>query len=210
VALGLAALLLRRIPSLGPVPEGAFWAAIGAAALHVVIYEAPPISLRDGLASWPAAGLSMLAIGTALIAYTRIGTFRAPAAHLAVVVFVYLGSVSIIDLFPATDEASLGGAKVQLGQMLLSGFWGIAGFAVLIFGLSRGRRDTSAVGLGLFALALAKLVLFDLANLEPTFRGLSFLVVGLLLIAAAFLYQRMRQVASSAELETSSGARAHG
>ena len=210
LALGLATLLLGRKLSLGPISEAGFWAAMGIATVHVGIYEAPPISLRDGLDSWSAAALSLAAIGGALIAYTGIGAFRAQAAHLAVLVFVYLGSVSIIDLFPATDDASLGGAKVQAGQMLLSGFWGVAGFAVLIFGLSRGRRDTSALGLGLFALALAKLVGFDLANLEPTFRGLSFLVVGLLLLAAAFLYQRMRRASLIGSIDESSNAQPNG
>jgi len=81
---------------------------------------------------------------------------------------------------------------------------------VLIFGLSRGRRDTSALGLGLFALALAKLVGFDLANLEPTFRGLSFLVVGLLLLAAAFLYQRMRRASLIGSIDESSNAQPNG
>jgi uncharacterized membrane protein len=45
---------------------------------------------------------------------------------------------------------------------------------------------------GLLGLAAGKVFLFDLAALTSVYRVGSFLALGLLLLAAAFAYQRMR------------------
>ena len=45
--------------------------------------------------------------------------------------------------------------------------------------------------LGLFALALGKLFLYDLSTLNSVTRALSFLAVGAVLLLAGFFYQRL-------------------
>ena len=45
--------------------------------------------------------------------------------------------------------------------------------------------------LGLFALALGKLFLYDLSTLSSVSRALSFLAVGAVLLLAGFFYQRL-------------------
>ena len=62
----------------------------------------------------------------------------------------------------------------------------------LLFGLLRDDRRFRIAGLALLAAAIAKVFLFDLSTLESIYRVLSFIALGLLLLAAAFAYQRIR------------------
>ena len=59
-------------------------------------------------------------------------------------------------------------------------------------GLVRRRRALRLGGLGLLALAVGKVFLVDLAQLDSIWRVGSFLAIGLLLLAGAFAYQRAR------------------
>ena len=60
-------------------------------------------------------------------------------------------------------------------------------------GLRIGRRDLRIGGLSLLAVAAVKVVIYDLAELDEIFRVLSFIGLGLLLLAGAYAEQRMRQ-----------------
>jgi uncharacterized membrane protein len=73
----------------------------------------------------------------------------------------------------------------------VSAVWGIVGLIVLYVGLNRGLTWLRLVGFGLFAVALAKLFLFDLANLSSVARALSFLAVGAVLLLGGFFVQRL-------------------
>jgi hypothetical protein len=53
-------------------------------------------------------------------------------------------------------------------------------------------RPLRLAGLGLLGLAVAKVFVVDLARLESGWRVGSFLAIGLLLLGAAFAYQRIR------------------
>ncbi|MEY2515000.1 MAG: hypothetical protein QOJ89_2358, partial [bacterium] len=80
----------------------------------------------------------------------------------------------------------------QLGQLLLSALWATTGLTALVVGL---RRDDRALRLGSLALLLvtvAKVFLYDLAALTSLYRVGSFIGLGLLLLVAAGLWQRMR------------------
>jgi uncharacterized membrane protein len=61
----------------------------------------------------------------------------------------------------------------------------------LYVGLTRDLRVLRLAGFALFGLALAKLFLYDLANLSSITRALSFLAVGAVLLLAGFFYQRL-------------------
>jgi len=51
-------------------------------------------------------------------------------------------------------------------------------------------RTQRVLGLAFFAFTMAKVWLVDLAAVEPLYRILSFIAVGLLLLPASVLYQR--------------------
>jgi uncharacterized membrane protein len=67
----------------------------------------------------------------------------------------------------------------------------VLGLVVLYVGLKRGLTWLRLLGFGLFALALVKLFLYDLANLSSITRALSFLAVGAVLLIAGFFVQKL-------------------
>jgi uncharacterized membrane protein len=73
----------------------------------------------------------------------------------------------------------------------MSSLWAVVGLVLLAVGLRRDWRDLRIGGLVLFAIAVAKIFLYDLSALSAMARALSFLAVGLVLLFAAFLYQRL-------------------
>jgi uncharacterized membrane protein len=62
-------------------------------------------------------------------------------------------------------------------------------------GLRRDERTWRLAGFGLLAVAVAKMFAYDMAALQAEYRVLSFVVLGLLLLAGAYAYQRMRRTA---------------
>ncbi len=114
----------------------------------------------------------------------------------AAVTALYLASVLVVTPFQPgnpTAEASLFDLDVrQQGQVVLSALWSLAGVGALLVGL---RRDLRLVRLGALALLLVtvgKVFMFDLATLTSIYRVASFIGLGLFLLTAAFLWQRIR------------------
>jgi uncharacterized membrane protein len=173
------------------VPERGLVASLvlaGAAGVHVLAFEVPPDSLAYGLHSIPVAvgatALVLLALAGVAIAYPQV---LEPLAWVGAALTVYLASGLVVDLAGAQD-----GHSTQTSQLALSGFWAALGFAAILAGLVRDRRALRLGGLGVLALAVGKVFLVDLAHLESIWRVLSFLALGLLLLAGAYAYQRAR------------------
>jgi uncharacterized membrane protein len=80
----------------------------------------------------------------------------------------------------------------QQGQVLLSAIWAIVGVASLIAGLRKNVVALRTSALVLLLAAVAKVFLYDLSILTSIYRVISFLVLGGLLLAGAFAYQRLR------------------
>ena len=106
----------------------------------------------------------------------------------AATALVYAGSVAIVDLATRGEPVEPG----QTPQVLLSAFWSVLGLGALVYGLVRDDRRLRIAGLALLGVAVVKVFVYDLAALESIYRVLSFIALGLLLLAAAFAYQRMR------------------
>jgi Predicted membrane protein (DUF2339) len=183
------------------VAEGAAAGFLMLAAGHILAFEAPPDALVYGVESLTAAAA---AVGAFVAASLRIARRLPAGARLprrvfelaAGVAVLYAGSVGIIDAFqPGEDTLATGlGIEIrQQGQAVMSAFWSLAGLALLWAGLRRGARELRLAGFALLALAVGKVFLYDLAALEAEWRVVSFIVLGLLLLAAAFAYQRMRR-----------------
>jgi uncharacterized membrane protein len=159
-------------------------AFLAAAALHALIFEAPPTALADGLDSVPhAIGAVGLVVVAALVVGALVGELRAPLTLAAVVAGIYFGSTLVVT------------AAGEHAQLALSAFWAALGFAGLVAGLVRDRRPLRLGGLALLGLAVVKVFIVDLAALASLWRVASFLLLGLLLLAGAFAYQRMRKEA---------------
>jgi uncharacterized membrane protein len=85
-------------------------------------------------------------------------------------------------------------ADLKLAQQLsISVVWTIYGGAMLAVGIARRSKLLRVMALLLLGLTIFKVFLFDLSSLEKLYRIISFIVLGAILLAVSFLYQRYRQ-----------------
>jgi uncharacterized membrane protein len=179
------------------VAAGAFLAL---AAVHILAFEAPVEALTEGVDDLVESVVALAAFSAASLIAAALYSAEPPewkrAAETAGAVgLVYLVSVAIVDLLETDDAA---GAD-QTPQLVLSAFWSGAGVAALLFGLVRDDRRFRIGGLALLTVAVVKVFVYDLSELESLYRVLSFIALGLLLLAGAFAYQRMRLAVRDAE-----------
>ena len=163
----------RGVPSL--------LAAIAATAVFATV-------LREEPAKPPAGPGPYDEIANAL--HVQRPVWRRAAEAAATVLCVYATSLTILELAEAVGGASVT-TNFERGHSAVSAFWGILGLVVLYAGLKRGLTWLRLLGFGLFALALAKLFLYDLAYLSSITRALSFLAVGAVLLMAGFFVQKL-------------------
>jgi hypothetical protein len=183
---------------LGLVAAGGF---VSMAALHALIYEAPIEALGVGVSDLPGTAVALAAVTGGCVAIARQltrpqdGNSRTTLYGSAAVTLLYLASVAVVTVFqPSGDVVDPGfalGARAQ-GQVLLSGLWASAGALALVLGLRRERLEMRIAGFALLALAFGKVIVFDLSTLDSIYRVASCVALGLLLLASAFAYQRMR------------------
>jgi len=173
----------------------------GLALGHVLIFEAPPTAILEGVDDLGGA-LAGLGACTAVALYGRFALrdFNPRVAQacegVGAAALVYLGSVAIIDTLGVTDS----GDSLQMGQVLLSAFWTLTGLGAIIYGLLRDAKRLRLGGLALLALAIAKVYTYDMAELDELSRVLSFIALGLLLLVGAFAYERI-QVGVGSDVE---------
>lgn len=74
----------------------------------------------------------------------------------------------------------------------ISVLWALFALALMILGFARSAATLRRCSLVLFAVTLLKVFLWDMAHVSTPYRIISFLVVGILLIGASYLYHRFR------------------
>ena len=103
-----------------------------------------------------------------------------------------LGHYTVLMRAPGLQPEDL--ANLKLAQQLsISVVWTIYGGAMLTVGIARRSKLPRVMALLLLGLTIFKVFLFDLSSLEKLYRIISFIVLGLILLAVSFLYQRYRQ-----------------
>lgn len=166
---------------------------LGLAILHMLVVEAPPVAIAEGVEDLGSAIVAIACCAGAAIACWYWGREVEPktasvAGYLGAAGFVYLGSVAIIDVIGDTA----GGEARQIGQSWLSAFWTATGLGAVVWGMVRHSPKARLGGLALLMVAIAKVWTYDLSELEELARALSFVALGLLLLAGAFAYQRFK------------------
>jgi uncharacterized membrane protein len=68
--------------------------------------------------------------------------------------------------------------------------WGLQGATALVMSTRSGSQSLQLVGLATLGLVAAKLLLFDLAQLDPGWRILMFFGFGVVLLGLAYLVNR--------------------
>ena len=108
------------------------------------------------------------------------------------------GAAITVSLYAAA-ETILGGfiwlhftqRSFENGHTVVSLVVALVGVALLVVGLRRHATDARTAGMVLLGLAVAKLFLYDLVELNLMARAVAFIAVGLLLLAGGIVYQRL-------------------
>lgn len=79
-------------------------------------------------------------------------------------------------------------------QMSLSIIWTLYATFLIVVGIWRGYKPMRYMALLLFAITIFKVFFFDLSGLQRFYRIVSFMVLGVILIAVSLLYQKYRDV----------------
>ncbi|MFH1228662.1 MAG: DUF2339 domain-containing protein [Planctomycetota bacterium] len=84
------------------------------------------------------------------------------------------------------------GSTLPESMMLrtLSVEWAVYALMLLIIGIARKSALVRWLSFLMFGMTIAKVFFFDLSELEPIYRITSFLILGVILIAVSFLYQK--------------------
>lgn len=181
---------------------------LGLGIVHMLVVEAPPTAIAEGVEDLGSALVAIACCVGAALACWYWGREIEPitatvTGFLGAIGFVYLGSVAIIDVIG--DNA--GGEAREIGQAWLSAFWTATGLAAVVWGMVRRSVNARLGGLALLAVAIVKVWTYDLSELEELARALSFVALGLLLLAGAFAYQRFKpEEEQDEDTETDDGA----
>ena len=147
-----------------------------------------------------AAAGTLLFVGGATLRIAQVvpggERLRVGLAGSGALLLLYAASVAVVSAFqPGTSGVELSifdlGARQQ-GQVVLSALWSVVGVVALVIGLRRDLRGVRIAALALLLVTVGKVFLYDLAALTSVYRVASFVGLGLLLLAGAFAWQRMR------------------
>ncbi|MFI5259273.1 MAG: DUF2339 domain-containing protein [Candidatus Limnocylindrales bacterium] len=196
-------LALRIVPAARLVLGGASLALTSLGAIVTLAIVAPPnrliVSETTTVLGWSLltdATVALVAIAISLGAgglLHRRDQLSRPVLIAAGVAAIYLLSVAVVDQF-RLQVGTRPLEELQKGaQVGLSVLWSILGAAGFAAGLAVHRPPIRLFGLGLLGLATAKVFLVDLAALDVSYRVLSFIALGFLLLISAAVYSRMQR-----------------
>jgi hypothetical protein len=107
-------------------------------------------------------------------------------------------AAGLLTLFGFTGEIrrffeleSLSQVRAELAAGLaVSAWWMIFAAALIFFGFTRSIKPLRVAGLGVAALAVVKVIFFDLSSLDALYRVGSVFLLGLVMLSLAYLYYR--------------------
>lgn len=126
-----------------------------------------------------------------------------------VLVFVFSSELVFHVVYINTSSVALTGLSQEsarqvneqfaglLKQIYKVGFpilWGVCGFAFMIIGLRKKRRDMRIIALSLFAITLAKLFIYDIRGISEGGKIAAFISLGIVLLIISFMYQNLKKL----------------
>lgn len=178
--LGLSGVLL----SLGTAVTLALVAPLRGLAVSTTAASAAP---GDALLALGALAAATMALAWGLRTH-QAGTWL---ASLAATLLIYAVSLSVVASFQRNVSPENLDELHRQAHMALSVTWAVIGGLLLGAGVVRAQPFLRWYGLGLLGLATAKVFLYDLNSLDAIYRVLSFLVLGIVLLACATVYRRL-------------------
>ena len=118
-----------------------------------------------------------------------VGFAPSLARTVVLAAWLILCSVVRIDSGVIGVSDSVAGNAKSLGLSLL---WATYASIALVTGIFKGFRSLRLAGLTLLAVPVLKLFLVDSFQLDQGYRVAAFLILGAMLLAGGFLYQRYR------------------
>jgi uncharacterized membrane protein len=103
---------------------------------------------------------------------------------------LYTVSLAILEFAEWVSTASVE-TDFERGHTAVSALWALVALGLLLGGILRGSSAIRYGGLVLFGVTLAKIFLYDLAELSSVARAFSFILVGALLLVSGFFLQRL-------------------
>jgi hypothetical protein len=98
------------------------------------------------------------------------------------------GTIFVASSFELARVAAILTSEGTAARAAVSIYWGLLAIGLLWRGFVAGRARVRYLGLGLMAIAALKVVIVDLAGIAPVWRVVSFIVLGLLMLAVAAGY----------------------
>ncbi|MEX1296127.1 MAG: DUF2339 domain-containing protein [Candidatus Limnocylindrales bacterium] len=215
--LAAVALGLGRLDGGGLVSftaAGTFLVAVaGAAALVVappdrLVVSYPGILPHPLLVSEATIAVGAVALVLAFAAWARRGTRWADWALAASGIgFLYLLSIGIVDVFAGEAFGLSWRQQRQIDELAkeayvaLSVLWSVVGVLLTGAGLILRRAPLRVAGLSVLTLATVKVFIIDLASLDIAYRVVTLIVLGVLLIASAWAWTRLKPMPPSEDQE---------
>ena len=107
-------------------------------------------------------------------------------------------TVEVLDVFRAMMNEHVATVSLErlknLQQLSVSGVWLMYSVVVLALGIWRRRQWMRIAAITLFGVTIVKAFFFDLSFLETLYRIVSFIGLGIILVAVSYLYQRYRSL----------------
>lgn len=211
VWVGLGLLLFKSFCVTGkPVFALLFWLVIAAmlVKLFAVDLQYWRLSMDTlqfrGAYSWVAAAMRLLDFGV-VIAFGVYALRSLPGKNRTDrIVKACLGYGSLVLLLIVLTlelNTCLGAFVPGLRAGGISILWAVAALAMVLSGILRDNAPLRFTGLGLFAVVVAKIFLSDLEQLEPVYRIVAFIALGIVTLCGSFVYLRFRHSFETGEGE---------
>ncbi len=84
-------------------------------------------------------------------------------------------------------------------QLALSSLWALYAVALVAIGIWRDYRPIRYLAMVIFGFTITKVFFVDIATLDRVYKMLSVMVLGVLLLVASYLYQRLKTQQDAAE-----------
>ena len=195
--------------------RGARWARyVGLALLAVATIKAVAVDLSFYAAAWhaPVLNQTFTAFALLVIAYAVAARLfargeRVPEEEraLAPVLTVVAHALAVVAL--SAEASGYFESRIRAGelagealpdlrlaqQLSLSVIWAVYGGGLFAAGRAWGSRLLRVLALVLLGLTAVKVFFWDLSSLDRVYRIVSFVLLGLILLAVSYLYQRSQQ-----------------
>lgn len=131
--------------------------------------------------------------------YATLGRLRGAGATISRIL------IDIVALIAISPEAYRAGQLLQphnadqSASVALSIAWAVYGGALVVFGIRANSAASRWEGLTLIAITVLKVFLVDLTGVDMVFRVISAMVLGILMLGLAFLYQTRLRAASASK-----------